>query len=229
MFIYTVVLISAVCQSDSVTHRHVFIFFSVTAYHWMLNVVPCAERWDLAVRPSHIYFEKTILSGWRHSAPRVPILPRHVGATLSQLFCGCCPIPKSCLTPCGPTDPSRPGLPVQHHLTSRFIHTNLQGGKKRWEEWDQGRPLYKNKSKAKLWIPTQHPSRENCPSFCKPSGTPKVMLESITALSCLGCRCSTSFWRVLLPAPWDIWPGLKTVLVVTLGWGVGGVVPSPWG
>ena len=132
MFIYAVVLISAVWQSDSVTHRHVFIFFSMTAYHWMLNVVPCAERWDLAVRPSHTYyFEKTILSGWRHSAPRVPILPRHVGATLSQLFCGCCPIPKSCLPPCGPTDPSMPGLPVQHHLTSRFVHTNLQGGKKR--------------------------------------------------------------------------------------------------
>ena len=112
MFIYTIVLISAVQQSDSVTHRHLFIFFSMMAYHWMLNVVPCLERWDLAVHPSRTHcFEKTILS-WRWcSAPRVPILPCHVGAILSQRFCCSCPIAKSCLDSLRPHRPQHPRPP----------------------------------------------------------------------------------------------------------------------
>ena len=37
-------LISAVQQSDSVIHIYTFffIFFSITVYHRMLNIVPCA-------------------------------------------------------------------------------------------------------------------------------------------------------------------------------------------
>ena len=41
--IYNVVLISVVQQSDSVIHMHSFCyFFSITVYHRILNVVPCA-------------------------------------------------------------------------------------------------------------------------------------------------------------------------------------------
>ena len=41
---HNVVLISVVQQSDSVTHIHTlfFVFFSVMAYHSILNIVPCA-------------------------------------------------------------------------------------------------------------------------------------------------------------------------------------------
>ena len=43
--IHNVVLISFVQQSDSVTHIHTFFFvsFSITAYHSILNIVPCAN------------------------------------------------------------------------------------------------------------------------------------------------------------------------------------------
>ena len=42
--IYNVVLISAIQQSDSVIHTYIFffIFFSITVYHRVLNIVPCA-------------------------------------------------------------------------------------------------------------------------------------------------------------------------------------------
>ena len=42
--IYSVVLISAVQQSDSLTHIYTFffIFFSTVVYHRILNIVPCA-------------------------------------------------------------------------------------------------------------------------------------------------------------------------------------------
>ena len=42
--IYSVVLISAVQQSDSVIHIYTFffVFFSIVVYHRILNIVPCA-------------------------------------------------------------------------------------------------------------------------------------------------------------------------------------------
>ena len=40
---YSVVLISAVWQSDSVIHTLLFfIFFSILVHHRILNIVPCA-------------------------------------------------------------------------------------------------------------------------------------------------------------------------------------------
>ena len=43
--IYSVVLISAVQQSDSVIHLYTFffIFFSIMVYARILNIVPCAQ------------------------------------------------------------------------------------------------------------------------------------------------------------------------------------------
>ena len=42
--ICNVVLVSAVWQSDSVMHKYTFFFtfFSITVYHMILNIVPCA-------------------------------------------------------------------------------------------------------------------------------------------------------------------------------------------
>ena len=56
--IYTVVLISAVQQSDSVIHMYTFFFilFSIMVYHRILNIVPCAVQQDLVVYPSYIQF-----------------------------------------------------------------------------------------------------------------------------------------------------------------------------
>ena len=44
LLIYSVVLISAVQQSDSFIHRYTFffIFFSIMVYHRILDIVPCA-------------------------------------------------------------------------------------------------------------------------------------------------------------------------------------------
>ena len=54
--IYNVMLISPVQQSVSVIHIYtfLFIFFSVTVYHRILNIVPCALQQDLVVYPSHV-------------------------------------------------------------------------------------------------------------------------------------------------------------------------------
>ena len=175
------------------------------AYHWMLNVVPCTEWWAFAVHPSHTYyFEKTTLSWWRRSAPRVPILPCRVGAILSLRFCCWRPVAKSCLTPCGPTDPSMPGLPVHHHLTSSFFHASLQDGKKCWEGWVQGRPLYKNKSKAKLWRPTRHPQQGERPLLLRAFRDPESDAgEHPCNWVVLGADV---FWRQCSLSPWgEVW------------------------
>ena len=41
-WIYNVMLISIVQQSDSIIYTFVFIFFSTMVYHRTLNIVPCA-------------------------------------------------------------------------------------------------------------------------------------------------------------------------------------------
>ena len=41
-FIYSLVLTSAVQQSDSVIYTFFFIFFSIMVYHSILNIVLCA-------------------------------------------------------------------------------------------------------------------------------------------------------------------------------------------
>ena len=42
--IYIVMLLFTIQQSDSVIHINTLFspFFSIMAYHWMLNIVPCA-------------------------------------------------------------------------------------------------------------------------------------------------------------------------------------------
>ena len=51
--IYSVVLISAVQQSDSVIHVYTsfFIFFSIMVYPRRLDIVSCAIQQDLVVYP----------------------------------------------------------------------------------------------------------------------------------------------------------------------------------
>ena len=53
----SVVLTSAVQPSDSVVHRYTFsfAFFSMMAYHRILNIVPCAVQQDLNVYPPYIF------------------------------------------------------------------------------------------------------------------------------------------------------------------------------
>ena len=48
---YTVVLISAVRQSDSVIPLHTLIILFMIVYHRILNTGPCAIQEDLAVSP----------------------------------------------------------------------------------------------------------------------------------------------------------------------------------
>ena len=54
--IYNIVLISAVQQSDSVIHIHIFFFtfLSILVYPRTLNMVPYAIQQDLIVYPSYL-------------------------------------------------------------------------------------------------------------------------------------------------------------------------------
>ena len=59
---YNAMLISTVQQNDSVIYIYVcvcvyiyiYTFFSILAYHRILNIVPCAIQKDLVVYPSYI-------------------------------------------------------------------------------------------------------------------------------------------------------------------------------
>ena len=56
--IYNITLISAVEQSDSVSHMYIYILFHIFCimiYHRILNIVPCAIQKDLVVYPLCIY------------------------------------------------------------------------------------------------------------------------------------------------------------------------------
>ena len=48
-------LISAVQQSDSNTHTHMHIFFSIMAYYRILDMVPCGIQQDLVVYSGDIF------------------------------------------------------------------------------------------------------------------------------------------------------------------------------
>ena len=55
---HSVVLMSAIQQSDSVTHIYFFMFFSIMVYHRILNIVLCA----MPVGPCFIFFFNIYLS-----------------------------------------------------------------------------------------------------------------------------------------------------------------------
>ena len=57
-------LISTLQESDSVTHIYILhIFFSIMAYHRILNIVPCAMHQDLLVYSFFFYFIIFFISG----------------------------------------------------------------------------------------------------------------------------------------------------------------------
>ena len=82
--IYNVVLISAVQQSDSVTHIYIFlfVFFSIMVYHRILSTVPCAIQQDLVVYPSYTSLHLLIPNS--QSIP--PPLPLPLGNHKSALY-----------------------------------------------------------------------------------------------------------------------------------------------
>ena len=55
--IYSVMLISALQQSDSfiLIYTFFFAFFSIMAYHRILNIVPCVILWGLVVYLTYIH------------------------------------------------------------------------------------------------------------------------------------------------------------------------------
>ena len=83
--IYSIVPISAVQQSDSVTHIQTFFFltfFFITVYHGILNIVPCALQQDLVIHPSFISLHLLIPNS--QSFPPPPASPLATTSLISM-------------------------------------------------------------------------------------------------------------------------------------------------
>ena len=70
-------LISAVQQSDSVTHIYTFKIFSIVVYHRILNIVLCAVQSNLVVYPFFVdmYNSLHLQTSIFHSTPSPSPLP----------------------------------------------------------------------------------------------------------------------------------------------------------
>ena len=59
-------LITAAQQNDSVIHTFFFVFFSIKAYHRILDIAPCATQQGLVVYLCQVCFYISLNMNWLH-------------------------------------------------------------------------------------------------------------------------------------------------------------------